>query len=334
MEKILENECLRVVITPGFGGKITSLFHKESSFEAAAQPGEKEKMVSRRGFSRYAYGFDDAFPNIDAENFVWNGKEKRYPDHGEIWHADFTVLSQGRDFVRMVWESRVFSYRYEKEVRLFSNALVMRCHIANIGEDELPAIWTWHGLMRYEEDMEILLPFGTGRCRNVLSERMLGAPDTIYTYDNPVYDFRKVPAADSRRAVKYYLEPGEVGAGRGEGMHYAGGMPAAAHCGGETRFVGGDVPACRELLPAVGGFYYPSRRMFCMLHYDVKKLPYLGVWVTAGGFEGDYNCALEPSDGFYDSVRKAGENGRLPVLASGAAADFGFAVSLFSKEKM
>lgn len=71
-----------------------------------------------------------------------------------------------------------------------------------------------------------------------------------------------------------------------------------------------------------------------MLHYDVKKLPYLGVWVTAGGFEGDYNCALEPSDGFYDSVRKAGENGRLPVLASGAAADFGFAVSLFSKEKM
>ena len=314
MEKILENECLRVVITPGFGGKITSLFHKESSFEAAAQPGEKEKMVSRRGFSRYAYGFDDAFPNIDAENFVWNGKEKRYPDHGEIWNADFTVLSQGRDFVRMVWESRVFSYRYEKEVRLFSNALVMRCHIANIGEDELPAIWTWHGLMRYEEDMEILLPFGTGRCRNVLSEQTLGAPDTIYPYDNPVYDFRRVPAADSRRAVKYYLEPGEVGESK--------------NCSPYT-----SLPGRSELLPEICGFYYPSKEICCMLHYDVKKLPYLGVWITAGGFEGDYNCALEPSNGFYDGIGRAEKNCRLPVLKAGEAMDFELVVSLSVKSK-
>ena len=35
----LENENLRVIILPHMGGRIVSLFHKEKSFEAAAQPG-------------------------------------------------------------------------------------------------------------------------------------------------------------------------------------------------------------------------------------------------------------------------------------------------------
>ena len=34
--------------------------------------------------------------------------------------------------------------------------------------------------MRYEEDMEILLPEDTKQCRNVLEEKDLGRPDTIY----------------------------------------------------------------------------------------------------------------------------------------------------------
>ena len=83
----------------------------------------------------------------------------------------------------------------------------MHYYITNIGEEELPAIWTWHGLMRYEEDMEILLPEGTKQCRNVLKEKDLGEPDTIYPYKGAVYDFSKVPAAASRKAVKYYIEP-------------------------------------------------------------------------------------------------------------------------------
>ena len=70
-----------------------------------------------------------------------------------------------------------------------------------------------------------------------------------------------------------------------------------------------------------------------MLHYDVKKLPYLGVWITAGGFEGDYNCALEPSNGFYDGIGRAEKNCRLPVLKAGEAMDFELVVSLSVKSK-
>lgn len=54
--------------------------------------------------------------------------------------------------------------------------------------------------------------------------------------------------------------------------------------------------------------------MECRLKYDARKLPYLGVWITAGGFRGDYNCALEPSSGYYDDIRTARENGTAYML--------------------
>ena len=38
------------------------------------------------------------------------------------------------------------------------------------------------------------------------------------------------------------------------------------------------------------------------LTYDLKETPFLGIWKNEGGFKGEYNCALEPSNGFYDSM--------------------------------
>ncbi len=310
---ILENEILRVVSLPFMGGKITSLFHKEKSFEAAAQADENAHRrlvggdgilwLERQGFARYAYGLDDAFPNIDEEDFAWNGKQRHYPDHGEIWNANFRIMEQDKDFLRLCWESADFDYRYEKELRLAGNSLRMHGRISNIGEDALPAIWTWHGLMRYEEDMEILLPEGTKQCRNVLEDDMLGEADTVYPCKSTAYDFTKVPPADSGRAVKYYVEP-------------------------ETAMGGAE-----SFSPACCGFFYPSSKMRILLRYDAKKLPYLGVWITAGGFLGDYNCAIEPSNGFYDSIGRAAKNHRLPVLAPGETMEFELEVSLCPQEE-
>lgn len=62
------------------------------------------------------------------------------------------------------------------------------------------------------------------------------------------------------------------------------------------------------------GYCYPSQGLRCTFRYDAKKLPYLGLWITAGGFRGDYNCALEPASGYYDSIQKAAENGSLYLL--------------------
>lgn len=72
--------------------------------------------------------------------------------------------------------------------------------------------------------------------------------------------------------------------------------------------------------------------MRCTLKYDANKLPYLGVWITAGGYRGDYNCALEPATGFYDDVPRTIKNGTIRVLEPGGEFAFTLEISL-RKEK-
>lgn len=71
---------------------------------------------------------------------------------------------------------------------------------------------------------------------------------------------------------------------------------------------------------------YPAEGMAVVLTYDPAQLPYLGFWVTAGGFKGEYNCALEPSTGWYDSVDCARRQGCCPVLEPGQEQSFSMTI--------
>lgn len=76
------------------------------------------------------------------------------------------------------------------------------------------------------------------------------------------------------------------------------------------------------------GYLYPVQGMKAEISYDPEKLPYLGFWVTAGAFRGDFNCALEPTTGFYDSIAVAQKNGRCPALAPDEQMGFTITVRL------
>ena len=289
---LLENDKLKIECCPELGGKITSFFHKGKGFELAAQPDKEIEQLplAEESFGTYAFGMDDAFPNINAELIYWKGKTYAYPDHGEIWSAKFDVTEQAEKSIFLRWKSQNMGYCYQKRLCLENNVLNIRYYITNEGADELPCLWTWHGLMRYEEDMEVILPEDITHCRNVLSGSVLGKEGMIYPLENDVYDFGSVPKAESGNMVKFYAE-GPVGCGK-----------------------------C--------GLHYPSQKITCMMEYDANVLPYFGFWITAGGFQGDYNCAMEPSNGFYDSISIAKENERLPLLAAGERMEFEIKIML------
>lgn len=289
---ILENDRLKIEFQPKLGGKITSFYHKEKAFELAAQPGRRMQKLpgTAEGFAPYAFGMDEAFPNIDAERIEWKKRTLFYPDHGEIWRAVFEVTDRTDLSAALCFESPALEYRYEKTLQLAGSALQIGYRITNEGRDELPCLWTWHGLMRFEEDMRVLLPKGITHLRNVLDSAVLGAAGTVYPLSNGVYDFTRVPGAATGSMVKFYAEhPVEEG-----------------RC----------------------GLYYPSQDVTCTMEYDAKALPYFGFWVTAGGFWGDYNCALEPANGFYDSISAAHQNGRLSVLGAGESMAFAVRLAL------
>lgn len=65
-----------------------------------------------------------------------------------------------------------------------------------------------------------------------------------------------------------------------------------------------------ELKNGECGLYYKNHDLKYMIKFDKSVNPYLGVWITKGGFKGEYNCALEPSNGFYDSLKLAKENNK------------------------
>lgn len=289
----LDNEYVKAVVLPACGGKTASLIWKENGFELIAQNKYGFYRPSLKADTPFgdcdASGFDDAFPTIAESSITWGERAFSYTDHGEIWRSSFAWKSDG-ERITLTYNSRENPFTYIKTISLCQHRLKYDYHIANTGGYDWPCMWTMHGLVRYEEDMRLIYPQGTQMLLNVADSPQLGADGSLHSIDSAEYNFRGVPNQMSHTMVKYYLS-------------------------GKT-----DEGCC--------GYEYPSQSMRCIIEYDSRKLPYLGFWVTAGGYRGDYNCAFEPSNGFYDGMDTAQKNNACYILKKGQSLDFSLTVGL------
>lgn len=64
------------------------------------------------------------------------------------------------------------------------------------------------------------------------------------------------------------------------------------------------------------------------MSFDPKKLPYMGVWLTTGGFKNEKNVAIEPCNGYYDSLEKAYENGKVEFLESNSENNWNITIDI------
>jgi hypothetical protein len=285
----LENDILRAAVLPDLGAKIASLLYKPGGFELAAQSsGDYRQPPHGADFSAYdASGIDDVFPCVTPSRQSVNGKTVDYPDHGEVWTESFACAVSG-ETLDLSFESRMLSYRYHKKISLGENRIVLDYRIDNTGGYGFPCIWLFHGLFRYEKDMRLLYPPGTKGFVNVYPGGSLGEPGRRFAAEGGFYCFSAVPKREPPGAEKYYVD-GPVSEG-------------------------------------ICGYYYPRSRLLVRLSFDQKVLPYLGFWVSAGGFRGDYNCAFEPASGFYDDIEIARRNQALPRLMPGDTMSFAITI--------
>ena len=72
---------------------------------------------------------------------------------------------------------------------------------------------------------------------------------------------------------------------------------------------------------------YADGRELCFL-YDETKIPYLGVWLNNGEFQGIYNLAPEPCTVPFDAPHKAAERGYSSVIPAHEKLDFHIYLSL------
>lgn len=299
-EKAIEisNGTIKIVVLPNIGGKIASIYHINKEFEFVFQNSENSykqpKLYSK--FEKFdAAGLDDAFPTIDSGEVEFEGKSIMYPDHGEIWTGSFEILTLGEDNVVLQYQSKILPYLYKKTIRLLKdNKIKISYDIRNNGKEPLPCIFAAHYLVNYNKSMEICFPKGTQELLIVQDSQELGKTGTVYNYNNIKTKEKLcyVNWADTINTQKYYVNK-KVNQGR-----------------------------C--------SIKYHHVNLEYILEYDKDKLPYLGFWITEGGFRGDYNCALEPCTGFYDSIDIAKINKALRFIKSNS--NLNFDINIIIKE--
>lgn len=295
---VLENDELRVVILPALGAKLALIYRKDKKFELLFQNKntiyDKPQLYS--SFEKYdTSGFDDAFPAIN-EGIVTHAAEFiRYPDHGEIWSATFDYEIKESN-VLMTYKSKILPYDYSKTVSIEEDKVILHYSISNTGNNDISCLWAMHCLICCEEDMEILFPSGTVEVVNVQKSEYLGDVGKIHSF----------PETKDTQGVQYMLDRVQSPSKVKSEKYYVNGIVEEGFCGA----------------------YYPSKGILYSVSFDKQKLPYLGFWITEGEFKGDYNCALEPSNGFYDSIETAQRNDSLYILKKGCRLEFDITLKL------
>ncbi|MDP4177739.1 MAG: DUF5107 domain-containing protein [Bacillota bacterium] len=273
---ILENIYLRVIVLKNFGAKVASIYNKKQNFEVLFQPVNNEYTVPLYGDSFEKYdtsGWDEAYPTIDKCLYPFETKHKgiEMPDHGELWSIpwNFTV-EEGK--LKSWVASPKFNYIFTRYIELRENTIHVEYEIKNIGDENLYAIWTLHSLLACDQYSKLILK-NVHKVINVHKSEVLGNVGTVHNYpmtkdvNGNNYSLDKINPVSCKKSEKFYVKG--------------------------------------KLLKGEAGITLNKEKILLTINFPEKKIPYLGIWINEGGFKGEYNCAIEPANGFYDSVETA-----------------------------
>ncbi len=275
---ILENEVLRVAITPEHGARTASIIYKPQNRELLWQNQNREhaRPVYAAGYEEGEFaGFDEMFPTISRcyyEDGPWAGEEM--PDHGEVWTLpwDCSIAEDGCSVTFTVQGVR-FPYQFSKTVSLKGPdgcSLHIDYQVENKSAFAFDFIWAAHPLFNTHPGMRFIVPEGMNRIINAVPGKTLGPYGResdfplVKNIDNSKVDLSVVPERNTEGYQKYYFS-GKVSEG---------------WC----------------LL------YSPEWKLNIQLTFPKNIVSYLGMWLNEGGFEGQYNIAPEPATGAMDRV--------------------------------
>ncbi|TGB01669.1 DUF5107 domain-containing protein [Halobacillus salinus] len=275
----IENDAVRCILLPSYGGKMVSLYDKQADYEWLFQS-ERGLEIPPYGADFSAYdssGFDEMFPGIDqGPHPTW---PHIIPDHGEVWAMPWEFTEQAGALHLQV-KSAVFPYTLHKKLSLTENGIHIEYEATNHSEKEFPFIWTPHALLRLRDDSRIEVPAHLDNVINVeQGTRHLGTWGKQHAY--PLTQSLS-SQEDIDLSKLQPLEDGTI-----EKVYFA------------ERLKEG---WCSLVQPEIG------KKL--TYHFPHEKVPYLGVWKTRGGYRGEYNVALEPCTGLFDDVYVANKIGK------------------------
>ena len=283
---VLESDALRVTILPDYGSKMASLLDKTTGREHLYQlPGKnfrKAAYGARYPQGEFA-GFDEMFPTISeccCDIHPWVGT--LMPDHGEVWSIPWHF--EVKELVIRLWTHGVrFPYVLSKEVSFEGPRTVLhRYRAENLSPCAFPAMWAAHPLFNMSPGSRIILPETARTIMNTV-------PGPAFEEYGQRYSFPIATTPDGRAWDLSQIGPNE-------GKYY-------------FKYFFAD--ALKEGFAII---HDPESRETLAMVWPVEQIPYLGMWVNEGAYEGQFNVAPEPCTAPYDRWDTARQWGKLPVI--------------------
>ena len=299
----LEDEALRVLVTPALGAKIVSLYDKRAAYEWLIGPQRPLAPVTYGSsfVDQDMSGWDEMFPTINACTYPSAGEfaGTYLPDHGEVWALPWQIVSQENEAIKLRVDGVALPYRLSRRVSLPSlGVLLLEYWLENPGTAPFDWLWAAHPQFVADEHTVIILPESVSEVVNVLPGEAWGAAGERYPWPNArsrngrLWQLERIRPADERDCRKFYLPP--------------------------------ESPVSWAALA--------NHRLGCSLRmeWSSAELPYLGIWVDEGAYNPAPAVALEPSTAYYDSLQTAITNQRVCRIEPGTQRRWSLTVRLGS----
>lgn len=267
----LANESVSIVVVPELGAKIVSLKNQVSGREWCWHPGDTLELFA----NEYGASFGDStHAGIDEcfptiEECDWNGRS--LPCHGEVWSEAWTVTDGSAE---ACISTRICSspFTLQRRISISSSTVRLDYTLQNDSDSPESYLWALHPFFRVGPGDRLELPAEVDHL--VLSAANgfpVGASTLSWPSPFPGFHLDRFDLGENKASrFKAFTAPLEAG---------------------HACIINDDTKDCLKM------------------SWDTRKTPYLGVWVTRGGYRDiQYVVALEPTNAPSDSLAEASQS--------------------------
>ena len=266
----LANAQVEVMVIPALGAKLFSLRSLATGREWLWRPPEPTRLFANRLGDAFTdgtlVGADECLPTIGACTVA--GLE--LPDHGEVWSAawslDESALASGE--IRTSLRLPRSPFTFARTVSLNEGTVLLDYALQNHASTRQPFLWALHPLLTFVEGDHLCLPEEVRQVR-VESARQPDSPRGAqwnWPSPEPGVDLHALKLAGDEASVKFFAGPLTSGMARIEN----------SRTGDRLEF-----------------------------RWPVSEHPFLGVWLTRGGWLGAHHPAIEPTNAPCDALDAA-----------------------------
>lgn len=269
---VLSSELVQLCCVPELGGRVGSLVSRRTGREWLwRRQGHPVlfRPADRLDFGSGTFaGLDECFPTVGTSVWV---DGRTLPDHGDMWAREWKIIEQGPNTLEFAVESPEWGIRLTRRISLQGGTVRFHYELLNTSDKESPALWSMHPLFAIKDGDRLELPQSVRFLKIEASDPSLRDEDApggrvAYPLIRPDVRLDELALPDPRQG---YLKC------------FAGPLAAVD---------------CSAIL-------YNSRDGDRLeVRWDANAAPYLGLWLTRGGYRGWHHLAIEPTNAPYDRV--------------------------------